>query len=99
MKITAIDPRQTRNTAGQLKGGDIFVRDADRVRPLSSRSTYLVLWKHSRLDDLKKYSSTSKEVVCVLMSNGKLTSVNASQPILELEAGDLELPIKPNDDS
>ena len=70
--------------AGDLSGGDVFVRDAVKDRPMSSRARYLVLWGHTRLADLKKYKSTSKAVVIVDLRTGRLDSVDKEQPVLRL---------------
>lgn len=91
MQITVIDRKHTGLTAGDLKAGDVFVRNANDRRPLPARRAYLVLWPHTRLEQIKQYKSTSKDILCVQLHTGRLDSVDSSQAVLQLDAQDVQL--------
>ena len=93
MQITAIHAQQPGPTAGELQAGDVFIRNARHGRPLRDRKSYIVLWPHTRFADIRQYASTSKEIICVSLHNGRLVSFDADQPVLQLEADNLELSI------
>jgi len=93
MKITPVDKRNIYGTAGSLKPGDVFIRDASQIKEVGNRESYLVLYQHSRLAVLKHYQSTRHEVVCVQVSNGKLSSVTHDQRVLKLNTDNLRLEI------
>ena len=94
MQIIPIEKRDTRLTAGDLEAGDVFIRDASRTRKIGQRMAQIVLWPHTRFEHLKQYQSTKKDVICVYLHNGKISSVDISQPVLQLDADNLRLPIK-----
>lgn len=94
MKIIPIDKSKARTTAGDLEAGDVFLRDECPRADLKSRRAHIVLWPHTRFQHLKQYQSTRKEVICVYLHNGKITSVDKCQSVLQLDADNVRLPIK-----
>lgn len=84
MDITVEDPSWHGVTVGDLDAGDAFVVNQLKTTPLASRVVYMVMHPHTRWERLREYQSTSKEVICVNLRNGKLTSYDRSHPVLPL---------------
>ena len=94
MNITPTQERSEWLTAGQLKPGDVFIRNASHnPKNMSLRQVYLVLWPHTRFECLKRYTSTKKAIICVTPHNGKITSVDKCQRVIQLDARGIELPV------